>query len=131
MTERGNGGVRLNLRTFAEADPALRMLMIFGSADRGDAAGRFDHELAYVARAGFDEQTFLEVCVSVIGSASVCLINLRTAPVTLAFRAAREGALVYERESGLFHRFRLRAIHNWCDLEPVIQAAYDRLHTAV
>lgn len=122
--------VRTNLRTFAESDPSLRLLIMFGSADRGDATGRFEHELAYYAKAEFDEQTFLEVCMSVIDSTSVCLVNLRESGVTAGFRAAREGALVYESQEGLFERFRLRVVHHWCDLAPVIRVAYDRAQAA-
>jgi hypothetical protein len=126
MAERSTGSLRFDLKAFGESDPALRLLVIFGSKSRGDAAGRFDFEFAYLARSGFSEQTFLEVSDSVLGGASVCLVNLRTASLAQAFRAAREGAVIYEREKGLFDRFRMRTIHSWCDLEPVVRAAHDR-----
>ena len=46
---------------------------------------------------------------------------------TTAFRAAREGALVFERTPNSFVEFRERTIHHWCELAPVLNAAYDRL----
>jgi hypothetical protein len=116
----------MSLAVYAAAEPTLQLLVILGTSSRGDAGGNADIELGYVADEGFDETTFKQLAASVINLQNVSIANLRRAATT-AFRAAREGALVYERTPEGFADFRERAIHNWCDLVPVINAAYDRI----
>jgi hypothetical protein len=120
------GQVRMSLAVYAAAEPTLQLLVFLGSSSRGDAGGNADFELGYVADEGFDETTFKQLAVSVLGLEKVSIANLRRAATT-SFRAAREGALIYERAPEGFAEFRERAIHNWCDLVPVINAAYDRI----
>lgn len=120
------GGLRRTLAVYAAAEPTLHLLVFLGSSSRGDAGGTADIELGYVADPEFDAKTFQELAASVLDLKKVSIADLRRAATT-AFRAAREGALVYERTPDSFAAFRERAIHNWCDLAPVINAAYDRI----
>ena len=122
------GGVRKTLAIYAAAEPTLHLLVILGSSSRGDAGGAADIELGYAADAAFDARTFQELAASVLDLKMVSIANLKRAATT-AFRAAREGALVFERTPNSFTEFRERAIHNWCELAPVLNAAYDRLET--
>lgn len=133
MSEHQTGGVttatghlRKSLAVYAAAEPTLHLLVFLGSSSRGDAGGSADIELGYLADPEFDARTFQELAASVLDLPRVAIANLRVAATT-AFRAAREGALVYERTPNSFVGFRERAIHNWCELAPVLSAAYDRI----
>lgn len=135
MSERGNengatatGNVRRSLAVYAAAEPTLHLLVFLGSSSRGDAGGSADIELGYIADPGFDSATFQELTASVLGLERVSIADLERAATT-AFRAAREGALVYERAPNTYSEFRERAIHNWCEIAPVLNAVYDRLET--
>ena len=123
-TETGN--LRKSLAVYAAAEPTLHLLVFLGSSSRGDAGGTADIELAYLADPDFDEQTFQQLAAIVLNLPRVAIADLKRAPTT-AFRAAREGALVFERAPFGFLEFRERAIHNWCELAPVINAAFDRI----
>ena len=120
------GNVRRSLAVYAAAEPTLHLLILLGSSSRGDAGGTADIELAYLADPGFDARTFQELAESVLDLKRVAIADLRRTATT-AFRAAREGALVYEHAPGRFLEFREQAIHNWCELAPVLNAAYDRI----
>jgi hypothetical protein len=122
------GNVRKSLAVYAAAEPTLQLLVFLGSSSRGDVGGSADFEIGYVADPGFDAHTFHELAESVLDLPNVAISDLRRAATT-AFRAAREGALVYERTPNSFIEFRERAIHNWCELAPVLNAVYDRMET--
>lgn len=123
------GSVRQTLEAYAAAEPTLSLLVILGSASRGDAGGAADFEIGFLADPGFDALTFRALAASVLDLENVAIADLARSP-TNAFRAAREGALVHERTPGRFDEFRERAIHHWCELAPVLNAAYDRLEAA-
>lgn len=116
----------MSLAIYAAAEPTVDMIVLLGSSSRGDAGGAADMEIGYLASAGFDHRTFQQLAAAVLDLPRVSMADLRKAPTT-AFRAAREGALVFERAPGMFADFREQAIHNWCELSPVIRAVYDRL----
>ena len=120
------GNVRKSLAVYAAAEPTLHLLIFLGSSSRGDAGGAADFEIGYVADPGFDAPTFQQLAASVLNLEKVAIANLLRSPTT-AFRAAREGALVFERVRNGFDEFRERTIHNWCELAPVLNAVYDRI----
>lgn len=120
------GNVRKSLAVYAAAEPTLHLLVFLGSSSRGDAGGSADFEIGYIADPGFDARTFQQLAASVLDLENVAIADLRHASTT-AFRAAREGALAYERTPNTFIEFRERTIHHWCELAPVLNAAYDRL----
>lgn len=120
------GNVRNAIAAYAAAEPTLQLMVFLGSASRGDAGGSYDFEIGYLADPGFDAGTFQQLAATVLGLERVAMADLRHAAST-AFRAAREGALVYERVPDGYADFRERAIHNWCELAPVLNAAYDRI----
>lgn len=120
------GELRGSLAIYAAAEPTLQLLVLLGSSSRGDAGGRADMEIGYIAEAAFDRATFEQIAATVLDVPRVSLANLRQTP-TNAFRAAREGALVFERVPGAFEDFREQAIHNFCEISPVLNAVYDRL----
>jgi len=120
------GDVRSALAAYAAKEPTLQLLVFLGSSSRGDAGGRADFEIAYLADRGFDAGTFQQLAAAVLNLERVAIADLKRSSTT-AFRAAREGALVYERVPHTFVEFRERTIHHWCELAPVLNAAYDRL----
>lgn len=120
------GNLRRSLAVYAAAEPTLHLLVFLGSSSRGDAGGTADIEIGYIAEPGFDAATFQQLAASVMDLEKVSIADLQRAADT-AFRAAREGALVFERTPNSFAEFRERAIHNWCELSPVLNAVYDRL----
>jgi len=120
------GNLRRSLAVYAAAEPTLHLLVFLGSSSRGDAGGTADIEIGYIAEPGFDAPTFQQLAASVMDLEKVAIADLQRAANT-AFRAAREGALVFERTPNAFAEFRERAIHNWCELAPVLNAVYDRL----
>lgn len=120
------GNLRRSLAAYAADEPTLQLMVFLGSASRGDAGGAYDIEIGYLADQGFDAGTFQQLAVTVLGLERVAMADLRHAATT-AFRAAREGALVYERVQDGYADFRERAIHNWCEIAPVLNAAYDRI----
>jgi hypothetical protein len=123
------GNLRRSLAVYAAAEPTLHLLVFLGSSSRGDAGGTADIELGYIAEPGFDASTFQQLAASVLDLEKVSIANLHRAATT-AFRAAREGALVFERAPNSFTEFRERAIHNWCELAPVLNAVYDRIESS-
>jgi len=126
MSDQLGGGVRQALAVYAEAEPTLHLLVFLGSSSRGDAGGTADFEIGYVAEPLFDARTFQQLAASVLGLEKIAIANLKRSPTT-ALRAAREGALVFQRTRSGFDEFRERTVHNWCELAPVLNAAYDRL----
>ena len=125
--DQGNtGNVRHSIAKYAAAEPTVYLMVFLGSASRGDAGGSYDFEIGYLADPGFDAGTFQSLAATVLGLERVAMADLRHAAST-AFRAAREGALVYERVPDGYAEFRERAIHNWCEIAPVLNAAYDRI----
>ncbi len=122
------GHLRKSLAVYAAAEPTLHLLVLLGSSSRGDAGGSADIELTYLADPEFDVNTFQQLAASVLDLPNVAIADLRHAATT-AFRAAREGALVYERTPNSFAEFRERVIHNWCEIAPVQNAAYDRIES--
>ena len=109
----------------AEKAAGLRLLVLHGSRARGDARGDSDWDLAFLADSTFDPDALLARLGEELGTDQVDLADLSRASALLRFKTASEGLPLYERESGLFDRFRLEAVSTWCDMEPVLTRAYD------
>jgi hypothetical protein len=60
----------------------------------------------------------------VVRSESIDVVDLSGASGLLRFRAAREGALLYERQAGIYEDFVLASARFWFDVEPVLEGAY-------
>ena len=52
------------------------------------------------------------------------LADLATASGLLRYRAARDGLVLFESRSGLGEQFRFEAVGFWCDVQPLLQPAY-------
>lgn len=132
MTEPGAGrvgkfpGIQLmSAARAAEESRGLRLLVLHGSRARGTAHGLSDWDFAYLADSDFDPDALLGRLSEELASDSIDLADLSRASGLLRFKAASDGFLLFEREPGLFDRFRLDAITAWCDMEPILSRAYE------
>jgi predicted nucleotidyltransferase len=103
----------------------LRLLVLHGSRARGTAHGLSDWDFAYLSDADFDPDALLARLSEELASDSVDLADLSRASGLLRFKVAGDGLLLFERDPGLFDRFRLDAITAWCDMEPILGRAYE------
>jgi predicted nucleotidyltransferase len=108
----------------AAVAPGLQLLVLHGSRARGQERADSDWDFAYQSGPGFDADLLL-AHLSDIAPDSIDLADLDRASALLRFKAAADGLIVFEAEPGLFDRFRMAAIHTWCDMEPVLTRAYD------
>ena len=53
------------------------------------------------------------------------LVDLDRAGALIRHRVARDGVLLFERDRGQVERFWLDAVHNWCELAPVLGPLYE------
>jgi predicted nucleotidyltransferase len=111
----------------AAAARGLRLLVLFGSRARGDAHAASDWDLGFVGSAAFDPDELLAALVKTLGTDHVDLVDLSRGGAQLRFRAARDGQMVFEDESGQFGKFWLDAVSFWCDVQPILQVGYERV----
>lgn len=112
------------IRPIAASASGLRLLILFGSRARGDAHTRSDWDFGFIATPAFDVAALLAVLVEALDAEAIDLVDLERASGLLRYRVARDGSVVYEDESRLGERFRLEAVHFWCDAAPVLERGY-------
>ena len=103
------------------------LLVLFGSRARGQEGGTSDWDFGYLAGEEFDADDLLPGLVRALGDDRIDLVDLRRAGALVRFRAARDGIVIYQSQPERFERFQLEAASFWCDIEPVLHRAYDRL----
>jgi predicted nucleotidyltransferase len=106
--------------------PGLRMLVLHGSRARGTAHARSDWDFAYEADKNFDPDRLLAALADLLKVDRIDLVDLNRAGALLRHRVASDGIVVFESEPVLFRRFWFDAVHNWCDLAPVLEPLYER-----
>lgn len=112
------------LSALAAAEPALVLLLVFGSRARGDAHPASDWDLGYLADPGFDPDAFLAHLVPMLGVERIDLVDLRRASGQLRYRAAADAIVAYARDETTFQQFWFEAVAFWCDAGPVLRPAY-------
>lgn len=122
-----NGQPREALRSATADVPGLSLLVLHGSRARGDAHEGSDWDFAYRGDAGLDADDLLARLADHLKADRIDLVDLDRAGALVRFRVARDGVAIVERERGAFDRFRLAAVHAWCDLAPVLERAYARV----
>ena len=115
------------LTRLASGLPGLRLLVLHGSRARREAHERSDWDFAYVADRALDPERLRLLLIEHLDTDAVDLADLATAGALLRYRVARDGVRLYEAETGIFERFRMDAIHTWCDLEPVLTPLYEQV----
>lgn len=112
------------IRDVATRHTALRLVVLFGSRARGEATERSDWDVGYVADGPVDADALLAELVLALGTDRVDLVDLARASGLVRFRAARDGVPVLAASEGGWEAFCLEAASFWCDVEPVLRAAY-------
>lgn len=101
----------------------VTLAVLHGSRARGDNGPESDWDIGVLGEV--DLAAVTAAVGEVLGTDAVDVVDLARASALLRFRAARDGVPLAERHPGAFERFRLDAIHFWCDAGPVIRAAQD------
>lgn len=113
------------LRARAEALPAVRLAVLFGSMARGEAGAGSDVDLGVLLDPDTAALRFeVEAELGRAAGREVDLVFLSQAPPLLRFEISRDGRLLFEREDGLWTGFQARAMVDWWDWAP-----YHRLFT--
>jgi predicted nucleotidyltransferase len=111
------------LRSVLEGDPRIAYAILFGSRGRGSAHDRSDADLATgLARGGRLSATDLGEIVSRLERAArrhVDLVLLDEAGPGLAYRAFRDGRVLFERDRAALVARKARAILEYLDFRPV------------
>ncbi len=106
------------LRSALEADSAVQLAVLFGSAARGTLTGRSDLDVG-VMGVSATRLPALAVRLARAAGREVDLAQLETAPPLLRFEIARGGVLLLERSPDLWSDFRARAMVDWWDWAPL------------
>lgn len=103
----------------------LRLLVLHGSRATGRSGPNSDWDFGYLGDETLDPAGLQDTLTSGLGTDNADLVDLAVATALLRFRAARDGALLYERLAGTFTEFRVAAVRFWCDAGPVIRSAQE------
>jgi predicted nucleotidyltransferase len=104
----------------------LDVIVLHGSRARGDGYATSDWDIGYLG-ARVDHFQLLADISEVLNTDAVDLVDLRKASAILRYRAARDGHLIFEQQSGAFTEFVIAATLHWCDIEPVVRRAHHRI----
>ena len=110
----------------AEGMASLRLLVLHGSRARDESHALSDWDFGYEADSLFDPDALLAVVAETLRADRIDLVDLDRAGALLRHRVARDGVVLFERPAGTWIRFRLDAVHTWCDLAPVLEPIYEQ-----
>ena len=105
----------------------LRLLVLFGSRVLGHVHSQSDWDFGYLASTTLDEELLRERFTGILGTDLVDLVDLSKASALLRIQVAVGGKPVFEDETGIFQTFQIDAASFWCDVEPVLRAAYRQI----
>jgi predicted nucleotidyltransferase len=110
-------------RSAAET-PGVRLVLLFGSAARGQARTDSDADIGVLGGKFWDQmQLGGELSVGLRREPHV--VDLAEVSDWLRFEAARDGILIYESEPGLWSGFKATAMLRFFDLVPIISICAD------
>ena len=98
------------------------LVVLFGSAARGDALSGSDLDLGVLAPGGIDAVAVTNRFIELLRVQHVDVSDLRRADALLLALAARDGLPLYEREAGAFARFQSLAARRFADTRKFRQA---------
>lgn len=120
--------VARRLADLPEAMPDIQLLVLFGSAVKGQARPRSDVDLGVRCNGPADLDALYLATAPRLGTDRLDLIDLRRAGPLLAFEVARTGRLLYERHPGAFREFQSLASRRYCDTEKLRRARRRAIH---
>jgi len=114
------------LRSVLEADPRIAYAILFGSRSRGSDHAHSDTDLAIGltrgARLSVRDLGDLASLLEAAAGGPVDLVLLDEAGPGLAYRAFRDGRVIFERDRAALVARKARAILEYLDFQPVEEA---------
>jgi predicted nucleotidyltransferase len=109
------------------ATARLRLVVLHGSRARGEAHPGSDRDLGVLGDGPVDLAAVGAAVVEAVGSDAVDVVDLSSATALLRYRAACDGVPLLESPHGAFADFQVEAATFWCDVEPVVRDAHERV----
>lgn len=109
---------REDLTAVLEAEPHVRLAVLFGSAAAGRLRARSDIDLAILLDDASAMTPQVSAALSRAAGRQVDVILLHNAPPLLRFEIARTGVVLIERVPHAWADFRARAMIDWWDWAP-------------
>ena len=103
------------LADLGQVEPALEVVVLFGSTAKGRARPRSDVDIAVRGDGPADLDALYLILAPRVGTDRLDLVDLRRAGPLLAFEVARHGRLLFERAPGAFRSFQALASRRYCD----------------
>jgi uncharacterized protein (DUF433 family)/predicted nucleotidyltransferase len=125
-----------------EQIPYLKLLVLFGSRARGDHDPKSDWDFAFLCDGELRKQHetenlgFLRVWgilqkVYDLGDDQIDAVDMKVCSTVLAHSIARDGQVIYERESGEFERFQQQHLMNKEQLKILRQKQQEKLQATL
>lgn len=112
------------LIALAQVTPGLDLFLLHGSRARGDTHAGSDWDFGYLGDSRLDVAGLLANLVETLHDERIDLADLAVAGALLRYRAARDGEVLFEARPGVGLQFRFEAVDFWCDIQPVLEPAY-------
>ena len=87
------------------ANPAIQLVILFGSAVKGPTHGRSDLDLAILGKEPLDIVDLTNRVMALLHTTRVDVVDLRRASPLLAMEVIKGGRLIYERQPGQYAAF--------------------------
>ena len=113
--------IRDRLRPLFE-DKDLKLVLLFGSAATGKAHGQSDIDLGFLFEGRVDILALTNKVTRLLGMDNVDVVDLGRASPLLRFSAAKTGAIVHEKEKGIFNAFCSLAFRIYVDTAKLREA---------
>lgn len=110
---------RADVASLATQWPQVRLVVLFGSTVRGTARPDSDVDIG-VLGGSFWEQLGVGSDLARVYGREPHVVDLATCSDWLRFEVARGGALLFEREPGLWSSFQAQAAMCYFDLAPIV-----------
>ena len=108
------------LEGIARGFPDVQLVALFGSLARGQALRTSDADFAVLGGSFWQGLSLGAALGSALGR-EPHVVELETASDLLRMQVARDGKLVFEREPGLWVRFRAESVVRWMDVAPMVE----------
>jgi len=113
------------------AEVGARLIVLFGSAARGDARAPEDLDIGVLSRAPVDSIAVTNRFMQLLHVSEIDVADLRRADPVLLMMVARDGLPLFEEQPGEMMRFRSLAIRRFADTKKFRDAERDALRAAI